>query len=54
MKIDNKYILLLSISVFFINLLITLFTYIVIRNSHGIRGPRGIPGARGLPAFGKK
>ena len=52
MKIDNKYILLLSITVFCLNLLITLFTYIMARNSPGERGPRGIPGTRGLVAFG--
>lgn len=54
MKISNTYILIISIINFFMNLLITMITYSLIRNSPGVRGPRGIPGPRGLPAFGKK
>ena len=54
MKINNTYILIISIVNFFINLLITGMTYILIRNSPGTRGPIGIPGPRGIPAFGKK
>lgn len=54
MKIENTHILTISFVFFLINLIITGFTYTLIRNSPGIRGPRGIPGPRGLPAFGKK
>ena len=54
MVLNEKQTLVLALTVFIINIIITLFFYCMTRNSPGKRGPRGIPGERGLPYIGFK
>ena len=54
MNISNIQLLLLLCFVFFMNIFITVYTYIIIRNHPGIRGHQGIPGPRGHPSFKSK